>query len=177
MKTRAAVALEVKHPLEIVELDLDGPRVGEVQIEIMATGVCHTDACTAECRPCKSCLSGKTYLCTAIHATQGRGLMPNGKARFGYKGRPILHYTGCSTFSNFTIVPEIAVAKIRKDAPFDKSCYVGCGVSTGIGAVVNTAKVEPGANLIVFRLGGVGLNVIEGARAAGPIRQGLSTGT
>src|SRR5512139_1475439 len=210
MKTRAAVAFEAKKPLEIVELDLDGPRAGEVLVEIMATGICHTDAYTLdgfdsegifpsilghegagivrdvgagvtsvkagdhviplytpECRQCKSCLSGKTNLCTAIRATQGKGLMPDGTSRFSYKGKPIYHYMGCSTFSNFTVLPEIAVAKVRPDAPFDKICYIGCGVTTGIGAVINTAKVEPGANVVVFGLGGIGLNVIQGARLAG----------
>jgi S-(hydroxymethyl)glutathione dehydrogenase/alcohol dehydrogenase len=210
MKTRAAVAFEQKRPLEIVEVDLGGPKAGEVLVEIMATGICHTDAYTLdgldseglfpsilghegagivrevgagvlsvvpgdhviplytpECRQCKSCLSGKTNLCTAIRQTQGKGLMPDGTTRFSYKGRPIYHYMGCSTFSNFTVLPEIAVAKIRKDAPFQSSCYIGCGVTTGIGAVVKTAKVEPGANVIVFGLGGIGLNVIQGARLAG----------
>jgi len=210
MKTRAAVAFEAKRPLEIVELDLGGPRVGEVLVQIMATGICHTDAYTLdgldseglfpsvlghegagivrevgagvtgvavgdhviplytpECRQCKSCLSGKTNLCTAIRTTQGRGVMPDGTSRFSYKGQPVFHYMGCSTFSNFTVLPEIAVAKIRIDAPFDKSCYIGCGVTTGVGAVVNTAKVEPGANVIVFGLGGIGLNVIQGARMVG----------
>ena len=210
MKTRAAVAFEAKKPLEIVELDLDGPKPGEVLIEIMATGICHTDAYTLdgldseglfpsvlghegagivreigagvtsvavgdhviplytpECRQCKSCLSGKTNLCTAIRATQGKGLLPDGTTRFSYKGRPIFHYMGCSTFSNFTVVPEIAVAKIRQDAPFQSSCYIGCGVTTGVGAVVNTAKVEPGANVVVFGLGGIGLNVIQAARMVG----------
>ncbi len=210
MKTRAAVAFEAKKPLEIVELDLDGPRAGEVLVEIMATGICHTDAYTLdgfdsegrfpsilghegagivrevgagvtsvkpgdhviplytpECRQCKSCLSGKTNLCTAIRATQGQGLMPDGTSRFSYKGRTIFHYMGCSTFSNFTVLPEIAVAKIREDAPFDKSCYIGCGVTTGVGAVVKTAKVTPGSNVIVFGLGGIGLNVLQGARMVG----------
>ena len=210
MKTRAAVAFEAKQPLEIVELDLEGPKAGEVLVEIMATGICHTDAYTLdgldseglfpsvlghegagivrevgagvtsvavgdhviplytpECRQCKSCLSRKTNLCTAIRATQGKGLMPDGTTRFSYKGQPIFHYMGCSTFSNFTVLPEIAVAKIRDDAPFDTSCYVGCGVTTGVGAVVNTAKVEPGDNVVVFGLGGIGLNVIQGARLAG----------
>jgi S-(hydroxymethyl)glutathione dehydrogenase / alcohol dehydrogenase len=210
MKTRAAVAFEQKKPLEIVEVDLEGPKAGEVLVEIMATGICHTDAYTLdgldseglfpsilghegagivrevgagvtsvvpgdhviplytpECRQCKSCLSGKTNLCTAIRQTQGKGLMPDGTTRFSYKGQPIYHYMGCSTFSNFTVLPEIAVAKIRKDAPFQSSCYIGCGVTTGIGAVVKTAKVEPGANVIVFGLGGIGLNVIQGARLAG----------
>ena len=213
MKTRAAVAFEAKRPLEIVELDLDGPRGGEVLVEIMATGICHTDAYTLdgldseglfpsvlghegagivrevgagvtsvavgdhviplytpECRQCKSCLSGKTNLCTAIRATQGRGVMPDGTSRFSYRGAPVFHYMGCSTFANFTVLPEIAVAKIRPDAPFDKSCYIGCGVTTGVGAVVNTAKVEPGATVVVFGLGGIGLNVIQGARLVGADR-------
>src|ERR1700692_3255082 len=186
MKTRAAVAFEAKKPLEIVELDLEGPKAGEVLVEIKATGICHTDAYTLdgldsegifpsilghegagivrevgagvtsvkpgdhviplytpECRQCKSCLSQKTNLCTAIRATQGKGLMPDGPTRFSSQGKPIFHYMGCSTFSNFTVLPEIAVAKIREDAPFDKSCYIGCGVTTGVGAVVNTAKVTP----------------------------------
>jgi S-(hydroxymethyl)glutathione dehydrogenase/alcohol dehydrogenase len=210
MKTRAAVAFEAKKPLEIVELDLEGPRAGEVLVEIMATGICHTDAYTLdgfdsegifpsilghegagivrevgagvtsvvpgdhviplytpECRQCKSCLSGKTNLCTAIRATQGKGLMPDGTTRFSYKGQPIYHYMGCSTFSNFTVLPEIAVAKIRTDAPFQTSCYIGCGVTTGVGAVVNTAKVAPGDNIVVFGLGGIGLNVLQGAKMAG----------
>lgn len=210
MKTRAAVAFAANQPLEIVEVDLDGPRAGEVLVEIMATGICHTDAYTLEgkdsegifpsilghegagivrevgagvisvavgdhviplytpeCRQCKSCLSGKTNLCTAIRATQGRGLMPDGTTRFSFKGQPVFHYMGCSTFSNFTVLPEIAVAKIRSDAPFDKACYIGCGVTTGVGAVVNTAKVEPGARAIVFGLGGIGLNVIQGLRLVG----------
>lgn len=210
MKTRAAVAFEAKKPMEIVELDLEGPRAGEVLVEIMTTGICHTDAYTLggfdseglfpsvlghegagvvrevgagvtsvvpgdhviplympECRQCKSCLSGKTNLCTAIRATQGQGLMPDGTTRFSYKGQPIFHYMGCSTFSNFTVVPEIAVAKIRDDAPFNSACYVGCGVTTGVGAVVNTAKVEPGSNVVVFGLGGIGLNVVQAARMVG----------
>src|SRR5438105_2864428 len=210
MKTRAAVAFEAKQPLEIVEVDLDGPKAGEVLVEIMATGICHTDAYTLEgfdsegifpsilghegagvvrevgpgvtsvkpgdhviplytpeCRQCKSCLSQKTNLCTAIRATQGKGLMPDGTSRFSHKGETIFHYMGCSTFSNFTVLPEIAVAKIREDAPFDKSCYIGCGVTTGVGAVVNTAKVTPGANVVVFGLGGIGLNVIQGAKMVG----------
>lgn len=210
MKTRAAVAFEAKRPLEIVELDLEGPRPGEVLVEIMATGICHTDAYTLdgldseglfpsvlghegagivrevgagvtsvavgdhviplytpECRQCKSCLSGKTNLCTAIRATQGKGLMPDGTTRFSHKGQPIYHYMGCSTFSNFTVLPEIAVAKIREDAPFQTSCYIGCGVTTGVGAVVNTAKVQVGETVVVFGLGGIGLNVIQGARLAG----------
>src|ERR671927_1002515 len=210
MKTRAAIAVAPNRPLEIVEVELDGPKAGEVLVEIMATGICHTDAYTLdgldseglfpsilghegagvvrevgpgvtsvkagdhviplytpECRQCKSCLSGKTNLCTAIRATQGKGLMPDGTSRFSYKGQQIFHYMGCSTFSNFTVLPEIAVAKIREDAPFKTSCYIGCGVTTGVGAVVKTAKVEPGANVVVFGLGGIGLNVIQGARLAG----------
>lgn len=210
MKTRAAVAFEAKKPLEIVELDLEGPKAGEVLVEIMATGICHTDAYTLdgfdsegifpsvlghegagvvrevgpgvtsvkpgdhviplytpECRQCKSCLSGKTNLCTAIRATQGKGLMPDGTSRFSYKGETIFHYMGCSTFSNFTVLPEIAVAKIREDAPFNTSCYIGCGVTTGVGAVVNTAKVQVGDNVVVFGLGGIGLNVLQGAKMAG----------
>jgi S-(hydroxymethyl)glutathione dehydrogenase/alcohol dehydrogenase len=213
MKTTAAVAFEARKPLEIVEVDLEGPRAGEVLVEIMATGICHTDAYTLdgldsegifpsilghegagvvrevgpgvtsvkpgdhviplytpECRQCKSCLSGKTNLCTAIRATQGKGLMPDGTTRFSYKGQPIYHYMGCSTFSNFTVLPEIAVARIRDDAPFDKSCYIGCGVTTGVGAVVKTAKVEPGSSVIVFGLGGIGLNVIQAARMVGADR-------
>jgi S-(hydroxymethyl)glutathione dehydrogenase/alcohol dehydrogenase len=210
MKTRAAVAFEARKPLEIVELDLEGPQAGEVLVEIKATGICHTDAYTLdgfdsegifpsvlghegagvvvevgpgvtsvkpgdhviplytpECRQCKSCLSRKTNLCTAIRATQGKGLMPDGTSRFSYKGRTIFHYMGCSTFSNYTVLPEIAVAKIREDAPFETSCYVGCGVTTGVGAVVNTAKVEAGANCVVFGLGGIGLNVIQGLKLVG----------
>ena len=210
MKTRAAIAFAPKQPLEIVELDLEGPKAGEVLVEIMATGICHTDAYTLdgfdsegifpsilghegagivrevgpgvtsvkpgdhviplytpECRQCKSCLSGKTNLCTAIRATQGKGVMPDGTSRFSYKGETIFHYMGCSTFSNFTVLPEIAVAKIREDAPFQTSCYIGCGVTTGVGAVVNTAKVTPGSNVIVFGLGGIGLNVIQGAKLVG----------
>src|SRR5512146_1388914 len=210
MKTRAAVAFAPKKPLEIVEVDLEGPKQGEVLVEIRATGICHTDAYTLdgldsegifpsilghegagivrevgagvisvkpgdhviplytpECRQCKSCLSQKTNLCTAIRATQGKGVMPDGTSRFSYKGERIFHYMGCSTFSNFTVLPEIAVAKIREDAPFDKACYVGCGVTTGVGAVIKTAKVEPGAHVVVFGLGGIGLNVVQGARLAG----------
>src|SRR4029453_15674174 len=210
MKTRAAVAFEAKKPLEIVEVDLDGPKAGEVLGEIKATGICHTDAYTLDgfdsegifpsilghegagvvreigagvtsgkpgdhviplyppkCRQCKSCLSGKTNLCTAIRATQGKGVMPDGTSRFSIGGKMVHHYMGCSTFSNFTVLPEIAVAKIRDDAPFDTSCYIGCGVTTGVGAVVNTAKVEPGANVVVFGLGGIGLNVIQGAKLVG----------
>src|SRR5476651_2875680 len=207
MKTRAAVAWEADKPLSIEEVDLAGPKAGEVLVRIVATGVCHTDAFTLsgadpegmfpvilghegggiveeigpgvtsvkpgdhviplytpECRQCKSCLSQKTNLCTQIRATQGRGLMPDGTSRFSYKGQPIFHYMGCSTFANHTVLPEIALAKIRPDAPFDKVCYIGCGVTTGIGAVINTAKVEPGANVVVFGLGGIGLNVLQGAR-------------
>src|ERR1700746_790917 len=210
MKTRAAVAFEAKKPLEVGEGDLEGPKAGEVLVELVATGICHTDAYTLdgldseglfpsilghegagivrevgggvtsvkpgdhviplytpECRQCKSCLSGKTNLCTAIRATQGKGVMPDGTSRFSYKGKTICHYMGCSTFSNFTVLPEIAVAKIREDAPFDKSCYIGCGVTPGVGAVVNTAKVTPGANVVVFGLGGIGLNVIQGAKMVG----------
>src|SRR6266536_2490651 len=210
MKTRAAVAFEAKKPLEIVEVDLEGPKAGEVLVEMMATGICHTDAYTLsgadaegifpsilghegagivreagagvtsvkpgdhviplytpECRQCKSCLSQKTNLCTAIRATQGKGLMPDGTSRFSYKGKTIFHYMGCSTFSNYTVLPEIALAKIRPDAPFDKVCYIGCGVTTGIGAVINTAKVTPGANVVVFGLGGIGLNVVQGCRMVG----------
>ena len=213
MKTRAAVAFEAKQPLEIVELDLEGPKAGEVLVEIMATGICHTDAYTLdgldseglfpsvlghegagivreigagvtsvtpgdhviplytpECRQCKMCLSGKSNLCSAIRETQGKGLMPDGTSRFSYKGETIYHYMGCSTFSNFTVLPEIAVAKIRTDAPFETSCYIGCGVTTGVGAVVNTAQVKPGDNVVVFGLGGIGLNVIQGAKMAGADR-------
>jgi S-(hydroxymethyl)glutathione dehydrogenase/alcohol dehydrogenase len=213
MKTRAAVAFEAKKPLEIVEVDLEGPKAGEVLVEIKATGICHTDAYTLdgfdsqaifpsilghegagivrevgpgvtsvkagdhviplytpECRQCKSCLSQKTNLCTAIRATQGKGVMPDGTSRFSIGGRPIHHYMGCSTFAHYTVLPEIALAKIREDAPFDKVCYIGCGVTTGIGAVINTAKVEPGANVVVFGLGGIGLNVVQGARLAGANR-------
>ncbi|MVS98473.1 S-(hydroxymethyl)glutathione dehydrogenase/class III alcohol dehydrogenase [Devosia marina] len=210
MKTRAAVALAAGKPLEIVEVDLEGPKAGEVLIEIKATGLCHTDdftlsgadpeglfpsilghegagvvvdvgagvaslkkgdhvipLYTPECRECYSCRSGKTNLCTAIRATQGQGLMPDGTSRFSLEGKPIYHYMGCSTFSNYTVMPEIAVAKIDPAAAFDKVCYVGCGVTTGIGAVINTAKVEIGATAVVFGLGGIGLNVIQGLRLAG----------
>jgi len=213
MKTRAAVAFEKTKPLEIVDVDLDGPKAGEVLVEIKATGICHTDdftisgadpeglfpaimghegagvvveagagvtsvkagdhvipLYTPECRECPSCLSRKTNLCTAIRGTQGQGVMPDGTSRFSYKGRMIHHYMGCSTFSNFTVLPEIALAKIRPDAPFDKACYIGCGVTTGVGAVINTAKVEAGASAIVFGLGGIGLNVIQGLRLAGAAR-------
>ncbi len=210
MKTRAAIAYAAGKPLEIVTVDLEGPKAGEVLVELKATGICHTDEFTRsgadpeglfpsilghegagivvevgagvsslkkgdhviplytpECRQCKSCLSRKTNLCTAIRATQGKGVMPDGTSRFHMGKDVVYHYMGCSTFSNFTVLPEIAVAKIREDAPFEKVCYIGCGVTTGIGAVINTAKVEPGANVVVFGLGGIGLNVIQGARLAG----------
>src|SRR5678810_876019 len=210
MKTRAAVALEKTKPLEIMEVDLEGPKAGEVLVEVKATGICHTDEFTLsgadpeglfpailghegagivvdtgagvtsvkkgdhviplytpECRQCPSCLSRKTNLCTAIRGTQGQGVMPDGSSRFSIKGEKIHHYMGCSTFANYTVLPEIAVAKIREDAPFDKVCYIGCGVTTGIGAVINTAKVEAGANVVVFGLGGIGLNVVQGARMVG----------
>ena len=210
MDVRAAVAIAAGKPLEIATVQLDGPRDGEVLVEIKATGVCHTDEFTLsgadpeglfpailghegagvvvdigrgvtsvkkgdhviplytpECRQCPSCLSRKTNLCTAIRATQGQGLMPDGTSRFSMNGKPVLHYMGTSTFANYTVLPEIAVAKIREDAPFDKVCYIGCGVTTGIGAVINTAKVEVGAKAIVFGLGGIGLNVLQGLRLAG----------
>ena len=211
MRTRAAVALEAGKPLEVMEVNLEGPKAGEVMVEIKATGICHTDEFTRsgadpeglfpsilghegagvvvevgpgvtsvkvgdhviplytpECRQCPSCLSRKTNLCTAIRNTQGQGLMPDGTTRFSMlDGTPIHHYMGCSTFSNYTVLPEIAVAKVREDAPFDKICYIGCGVTTGIGAVINTAKVEIGAKAVVFGLGGIGLNVIQGLRLAG----------
>jgi S-(hydroxymethyl)glutathione dehydrogenase / alcohol dehydrogenase len=210
MKTRAAVAFAAKKPLEIVEVELEGPKAGEVLVEVKATGICHTDyytlsgadpeglfPCilghegagvvvdvgagvttlkkgdhviplyTPECRQCKSCLSRKTNLCTAIRSTQGRGLMPDGTSRFKCDGDPVLHYMGTSTFANHIVVPEIALAKIREDAPFDKVCYIGCGVTTGIGAVVWTAKAEAGCRAIVFGLGGIGLNVIQGLRMIG----------
>ena len=210
MDVRAAVAHRAGAPLTIETVRLDGPKAGEVLVEIKATGICHTDEFTRsgadpeglfpailghegagivvdvgpgvtsvrrgdhviplytpECRQCKSCLSRKTNLCTAIRATQGKGVMPDGTSRFSLDGKPIHHYMGCSTFANFTVLPEIAVAKIRDDAPFDKVCYIGCGVTTGIGAVINTAKVEPGASVVVFGLGGIGLNVVQGARLAG----------
>ena len=213
MKTRAAVAWEAGAPLEVVEVDLEGPREGEVLVEVMATGICHTDEFTRsgadpeglfpsvlghegsgvvrevgpgvtsvevgdhviplytpECRECEYCLNPKTNLCQKIRSTQGAGLMPDGTSRFSYKGKPIHHYMGCSTFSNFTVLPEIAVARIRRDAPHEKVCYIGCGVTTGIGAVVNTAKVEPGSTVAVFGLGGIGLNVIQGARMVGADR-------
>ena len=210
MDVRAAVAFGPGKPLEVTTVKLDGPRAGEVLVEIKATGICHTDEFTLsgadpeglfpailghegagivvdvgagvtsvkkgdhviplyipECRTCPSCLSRKTNLCTAIRTTQGQGVMPDGTSRFSLDGKPLHHYMGCSTFANFTVLPEIAVAKIRDDAPFDKVCYIGCGVTTGIGAVLNTAKVEEGATAVVFGLGGIGLNVIQGLRLAG----------
>ena len=213
MKTMAAVAFEAAKPLEIVEVDLDGPKAGEVLVEIKATGVCHTDAFTLsgddpegafpailghegagivvdvgegvtdlkpgdhiiplytpECRSCDFCLNPKTNLCQAVRTTQGQGLMPDGTSRFSLDGKRILHYMGCSTFSNYTVLPEIAVAKVREDAPFDKICYIGCGVTTGIGAVAFTMKVEPGSTVAVFGLGGIGLNVIQGAKMVGARR-------
>ena len=210
MKVKAAVAHKAGAPLSIETVDLDGPKAGEVLVEIKATGICHTDEFTLsgadpeglfpailghegagvvvdvgpgvaslkkgdhviplytpECRQCEYCLSGKTNLCQAIRVTQGQGVMPDGTSRFSLGGKKMFHYMGTSTFANYTVVPEIALAKIREDAPFDKVCYIGCGVTTGIGAVINTAKVEPGANVVVFGLGGIGLNVIQGARMAG----------
>jgi S-(hydroxymethyl)glutathione dehydrogenase/alcohol dehydrogenase len=165
MKTRAAVAWAAGKPLTIEEVDLQGPRAGEVLVEVKATGICHT-----ECRQCKFCLSRKTNLCQKIRATQGKGLMPDGTSRFSLGGKPILHYMGTSTFANHIVLPEIAAAKIRKDAPFEIVCYIGCGVTTGVGAVIFTAKVEAGANVVVFGLGGIGLNVIQGARMVGADR-------
>lgn len=210
MKTRAAIAWQAGKPLAIETVQLDGPKAGEVLIEIKATGICHTDEFTRsgadpegifpailghegagivvdvgagvsslskgdhvvplytpECRQCEYCTSGKTNLCQAIRVTQGQGVMPDGSSRFSIGKQKIYHYMGTSTFSNFTVLPEIAVAKVREDAPFDKICYIGCGVTTGIGAVINTAKVKPGDNVVVFGLGGIGLNVIQGARLAG----------
>jgi S-(hydroxymethyl)glutathione dehydrogenase / alcohol dehydrogenase len=210
MDVRAAVAHKAGAPLVIETVQLDGPKQGEVLVEIKATGICHTDEFTLsgadpeglfpsilghegagvvvevgpgvkglkkgdhviplyvpECRECEYCVSHKTNLCQAVRATQGQGLMPDGTSRFSLGGKKLHHYMGTSTFSNFTVVPEIALAKIREDAPFDKVCYIGCGVTTGIGAVINTAKVEPGANVVVFGLGGIGLNVVQGARMAG----------
>ncbi len=210
MKVRAAVAHAAGKPLTIEQVELAGPKAGEVLVEIKATGICHTDEFTLsgadpeglfpailghegagivvdvgpdvrslkkgdhviplytpECRQCEYCLSRKTNLCQAIRVTQGKGLMPDGSSRFSQNGKMIHHYMGTSTFSNFTVVPEIALAKIREDAPFDKVCYIGCGVTTGLGAVINTARVEPGANVVVFGLGGIGLNVIQGARLVG----------
>ncbi len=211
MRTRAAVAVEAGKPLEIMVVNLDGPKAGEVMVEIKATGICHTDEFTLsgadpegmfpailghegagvvvevgegvtglkkgdhviplytpECRQCEYCLNPKTNLCQAIRSTQGKGVMPDGTSRFStLDGDPILHYMGCSTFANHTVLPEIALAKVREDAPFDKICYIGCGVTTGIGAVINTAKVEIGSRCVVFGLGGIGLNVIQGLRLAG----------
>ncbi len=210
MKTRAAVAFEAGKPLEIVEVDLDGPKEGEVLVEIKATGICHTDEFTLsgadhegafpailghegagivqevgpgvkslksgdhviplytpECRECEYCLNPKTNLCQAIRTTQGQGVMPDGTSRFSHKGKKVLHYMGCSTFANHTVLPEIALAKVDEKAPFENICYIGCGVTTGIGAVINTAKVEQGSNCVVFGLGGIGLNVIQGCRLAG----------
>ncbi len=210
MKVQAAVAYQAGKPLAVETVDLDGPRDGEVLVEIKATGICHTEEYTLsgadpeglfpailghegagvvvdvgpdvkslkpgdhviplyvpECRECAYCVSGKTNLCQAIRLTQGGGVMPDGSSRFSIGGRKLFHYMGTSTFANYTVVPEIALAKIREDAPFDKVCYIGCGVTTGIGAVINTAKVEPGANVVVFGLGGIGLNVVQGARLAG----------
>ena len=213
MKSRAAIAFAPSNPLEIVEVDVAGPRAGEVMVEIKASGVCHTDAFTLsgndpegvfpailghegagvvvevgqgvttvkpgdhviplytpECRECDYCLHPKTNLCQAIRETQGQGLMPDHTSRFTFDGKSVSHYMGCSTFSNFTVLPEIALAKIREDAPFDKVCYIGCGVTTGIGAVAFTMKVEPGSTVAVFGLGGIGLNVIQGARMVGATR-------
>lgn len=210
MKTRAAVAFAAGKPLEICDVDLEGPKEGEVLVEVKATGICHTDAFTLsggdpegifpsilghegagvvvdvgpgvkslkkgdhviplytpECRECEYCLNPKTNLCQKVRVTQGQGLMPDGTSRFSLDGKPLYHYMGCSTFANHTVLPEIALAKVREDAPFDKICYIGCGVTTGIGAVVNTAKVEPGSNVVVFGLGGIGLNVIQGAKMVG----------
>ena len=213
MKTRAAVAFGAGKPLEICDVDLQGPKAFEVMIEVKATGICHTDAFTLsgddpegefpailghegagvvvevgpgvtsvrpgdhviplytpECRQCEYCLHPKTNLCQAIRETQGKGMMPDHTSRFSLDGRPLLHYMGCSTFSNFTVLPEIAVAKVREDAPFDKICYIGCGVTTGIGAVAFTMKVEAGSTVAVFGLGGIGLNVIQGAKMVGASR-------
>lgn len=210
MDVRAAVAFGANQPLSMETVQLEGPRAGEVLVEIKATGVCHTDAYTLsgmdpeglfptilghegagivvevgagvrslkpgdhviplyvpECRECEYCTSGKTNLCQAVRETQGRGVMPDGSSRFSFQGKPLYHYMGTSTFANYTVVPEIALAKIREDAPFDKVCYIGCGVTTGIGAVINTAKVRPGDKVVVFGLGGIGLNVIQGARMSG----------
>ncbi len=210
MDVRAAVAFEAGKPLSIETVQLEGPRHGEVLVEIKATGICHTDLFTLsggdpeglfptilghegagvvvdlgpgvtslrkgdhviplytpECRECEYCLSRKTNLCQKIRGTQGRGLMPDGSSRFSFQGKPVLHYMGCSTFANYTVLPEIALAKVRQDAPFEKICYIGCGVTTGLGAVIFTAKVEPGSSVVVFGLGGIGLNVIQGARMVG----------
>ena len=213
IKTRAAVAFEAGKPLEIHEVDLEGPRAGEVLVEMKATGVCHTDAFTlsgddpegafpailghegagivvevgkgvkslkpgdhviplytAECGECEFCLHPKTNLCQAVRETQGKGIMPDGTSRFSLDGKPILHYMGCSTFSNYSVLPEISLAKVRKDAPFDKICYIGCGVTTGIGAVAFTMGVEAGSTVAIFGLGGIGLNVIQGAKMVGASR-------
>ena len=213
MDVRAAVAFEAGSPLTIETVQLEGPKAGEVLVEIKATGICHTDAFTLsgadpegifpailghegagvvvdtgpgvtsvakgdhviplytpECRQCEYCTSGKTNLCQAIRTTQGQGLMPDGTSRFSIGGKPIFHYMGTSTFANYTVLPEIALAKIRRDAPFDKVCYIGCGVTTGLGAVMNTAKVEAGSNVVIFGLGGIGLNVVQGARMVGADR-------
>ena len=210
MKSRAAVAFEAGKDLEIVEVDVEGPKAGEVLVEVKATGICHTDAFTlsgddpegafpailghegagivrevgagvtslkvgdhviplytAECRECDFCLHPKTNLCQSVRATQGQGLMPDGTSRFSYKGKKILHYMGCSTFSNYTVLPEVSLAKIRKDAPFDMACYIGCGVTTGVGAVIYSAKAEPNCRAVVFGLGGIGLNVIQGLKMIG----------
>ena len=210
MRVSAAVAIGAGRPLEVTEVELDGPKAGEVLVEVKATGICHTDEFTRsggdpegifpsilghegagivrevgagvtslevgdhviplytpECRECDYCLNPKTNLCQAVRATQGQGLMPDGTSRFRLGNDTIYHYMGCSTFANFSVLPEIALAKVRKDAPFDKICYIGCGVTTGIGAVMNTAKVEPGSNVVVFGLGGIGLNVIQGAKLVG----------
>ncbi|HEY0844786.1 MAG TPA: S-(hydroxymethyl)glutathione dehydrogenase/class III alcohol dehydrogenase [Noviherbaspirillum sp.] len=213
MKTKAAIAWQAGAPLTVAEVDLDGPRAGEVLVEVKATGICHTDyytlsgadpegifpailghegagvvvdvgpdvrslkpgdhvipLYTPECRQCKFCLSQKTNLCQAIRATQGKGLMPDGTSRFSFEGKPLFHYMGTSTFANHIVIPEIAAAKVRSDAPFDKVCYIGCGVTTGVGAVLFTAKVEAGSNVVVFGLGGIGLNVIQAARMVGARR-------
>ena len=210
MDVKAAVAFEAGKPLEITTVQLEGPKAGEVLVEIKATGICHTDEFTrsgadpegifpailghegagvvvdigpgvtslkkgdhviplytAECRECEYCLNPKTNLCQAVRATQGQGLMPDGTSRFSYEGKPIMHYMGCSTFANFTVIPEISLAKVRKDASFASICYIGCGVTTGIGAVINTAKAEYGCNAVVFGLGGIGLNVLQGLRMIG----------
>jgi S-(hydroxymethyl)glutathione dehydrogenase / alcohol dehydrogenase len=210
MDVKAAIALEAGQPLQIETVQLEGPREGEVLVEIKATGICHTDAYTLsgmdpeglfpvilghegagivvevgkgvkslqpgdhviplyipECRECEYCLNPKTNLCQSIRLTQGRGVMPDGSSRFSYKGQMLHHYMGTSTFANYTVLPEIALAKIRSDAPFEKVCYIGCGVTTGLGAVINTAKVEPGSSVVVFGLGGIGLNVIQGAKMVG----------
>ena len=206
MKARAALALEAGAPLIIEEVDVAGPKAGEVLVQMKATGVCHTDAFTlsgddpeglfpailghegggvvvevgegvtslvpgdhviplytAECRQCKFCLSGKTNLCSAVRATQGQGVMPDGSSRFSFNGKPVYHYMGTSTFSEYSVIAEVSLAKISSKAPLDKVCLLGCGVTTGIGAVINTAKVEPGATIAVFGLGGIGLSVIQGA--------------